>query len=339
MLREHFDPDGVWLNTATYGLPPRAARDELAREIDLWARGGVDFTHWDSFVPRARSAFARLVGVDERRVAIGAQVSHAVGLLAASLPARSRVLAVRNDFTSLLWPFMACGHDVELVALEELAAAVRPETDVVAFSAVQSADGRLADVEAVVDAAADAGALTVCDATQACGWLPLHAGRFDFFVAGTYKWLLSPRGTAYMVVTEELQERLVPHNANWFAGADVHTSYYDGPLRLAADARRFDTSPGWHAWVGTAAAVELLADTGVEAIHAHDVALANRLRAGLGLEPSDSAIVSVELDPSAGDRLRAAGVTAAGRDGRMRMSCHVYTTAADVDAALDALAR
>jgi hypothetical protein len=54
---------------------------------------------------------------------------------------------------------------------------------------------------------------------------------------------------------------------------------------LAGDARRFDVSPAWMAWVGGAPALELLEAVGTEAIHAHDVGLANRFREGIGLEP------------------------------------------------------
>lgn len=66
--------------------------------------------------------------------------------------------------------------------------------------------------------------------------------------------------------------------------------------------------------------------------------MANRLRAGLGLPPGDSAIVSVAgLDADAGERLAAAGVMAGGRAGALRLSCHLYTTERDVDGALAAL--
>ena len=75
---------------------------------------------------------------------------------------------------------------------------------------------------------------------------------------------------------------------------------------------------------------------GVEAIGAHDVALANRFRAGLGLEPSDSAIVSVDV-AGAEQSLERAGIRAAVRAGSLRASFHLYNTHEDVDAALDAL--
>jgi selenocysteine lyase/cysteine desulfurase len=74
----------------------------------------------------------------------------------------------------------------------------------------------------------------------------------------------------------------------------------------------------------------------VDAIHAHDLALADRFRAGLGLPPGDSAIVTTDA-PGAREKLQRAGIMAAAKLGRLRASFHVYNTEADVDAALDAL--
>ena len=101
-------------------------------------------------------------------------------------------------------------------------------------------------------------------------------------------------------------------------------------------ARRFDTSPAWFSWVGTEPALALLNEIGVEAVHEHDLRLANRFRAGLGLEPSDSAIVTTDV-PDATEKLARAGIMAAARAGKLRASFHLYNTEQDVDAALSAL--
>jgi len=85
------------------------------------------------------------------------------------------------------------------------------------------------------------------------------------------------------------------------------------------------------------AALELIASIGVARVHDHDVALANRLRAGLELAPGNSAIVSLRADARAGERLRAAGVTVSTRAGRIRISPHLHNGEADIDRALDAL--
>ncbi|MBA2470711.1 MAG: hypothetical protein H0V41_00145 [Pseudonocardiales bacterium] len=122
----------------------------------------------------------------------------------------------------------------------------------------------------------------------------------------------------------------------WFSGQDVHTSYYGLPLRLARSARRFDTSPAWFSWIGTAPALELVEQIGIEAIRAHNLALANRFRAGLGLADGDSAIVSAAI-PDADRKLAATGIRAATRAGDLRVSFHIYSTEIDVDTALNAL--
>ncbi|MDX6679219.1 MAG: hypothetical protein QOE31_3271 [Solirubrobacteraceae bacterium] len=337
--RDQWSPAGVYLNTASYGLPPRDGFEALQTALADWRAGRTSWEHWGESSERARAAFAAMVGVAPERVAIGATVSGFVGLAAACLQPGMRVIVPDIEFTSTLFPFLVQeqrGVTVTTVAPSQIAEAIDASTDVVAFSAVQMSTGELADLDAIVAAATHHGALTLLDATQACGWLPIDAARFGAVVCSAYKWLMSPRGTAFMAVGDAWLERIVPHSAGWYAGADVHSSYFGPPLRLATDARRLDTSPAWFSWVGTQPALELVNRIGVDAVYAHDVALANRFRTGLGMQPSDSAIVSIDL-PGGAERLQRAGIVAALRGGRLRASWHVYNTDDDVDAAIDAL--
>ncbi|HEX8511305.1 MAG TPA: aminotransferase V, partial [Propionibacteriaceae bacterium] len=177
------------------------------------------------------------------------------------------------------------------------------------------------------------------DTTQAVGWLPVDASRFAYTVCAGYKWLLSPRGTAYFTIQPELMDDLVPHSAGWYAGADPWTSIYGRPLRLASDARRFDVSPAWHAWIAAAPAVTMLAELGVQALHEHAVGLANRFRSSLGLTPGNSAIVSLAVGPEAPQAMAANGVIGSVRAGRLRLAFHISTSERDVDHALDVLSR
>ncbi|HEX6026176.1 MAG TPA: aminotransferase class V-fold PLP-dependent enzyme [Solirubrobacter sp.] len=339
MIPDLWHPETVYLNTASFGLPPDPAWEALQAAQEDWRAGRVSWEHWTAVTDRARAEFAKLVHAKPADVAVGANVSGLISHVATAIPDGSRVLAPDIEFTSVLFPFLAQegrGVTVDVVPLDRLAEAVDATVDVVAVSAVQSSTGEVAALEDIADAAARYDALTVVDATHAIGWLPLDATRFDAVACAAYKWLMSPRGTAFMVLSERLADRLTPYQAGWYAAADPLKDQFGPPLRLAPEARRFDTSPAWFSWVGTEPVLKLLNEIGVETIHEHNLALANRFRAGLDLPDGDSAIVSADI-ADATDRLAQAGILAAARAGRLRASFHLYNTEADVDAALDAL--
>lgn len=341
-VRERFTPETLFLNTATYGLAPRESSEAVHAFERERATGRSLAAESDVAVARSRDAFARLVGLPVDRVAVGSTTSQLVGLVAASLPAGTEVLLAEGDFTSLLFPFLVAeqrGVRVRSVPVARIAEEVRPDTGLVAVSMVQSADGTVAPLEDLLTATEDNGARLLLDTTQSAGWLPIPADRIDFLVCSGYKWLLGPRGTAFLGGTEEALATLTPLAAGWYAGADVWSSIYGAPLRLATDARRFDLSPVWASWVGHAPALELLVDLGEAAIGAHNRALAARFRAGLGLDPQDSAIVSVEVGENAAAQLADAGVAAAVRGGRLRCAFHLYSTVEDVERAVEQIAK
>lgn len=334
-----FDPEPGWLNTASYGLPPRPAWQAMQSALDDWRHGRTSWEGWDVSTTRARAAFARLIGADSADVSIGAAVSQQIGLIAAALPDGARVVAPEIEFGSNLFPYQmhaSRGVEVCTVPLAGLLDSIVDGVDLVAISPVQSATGEVTDLAEVAARAHAVGALVVADATQAAGWLPLVAEHTDALACAAYKWLCGPRGTSFLYVSPRLRERIRPLAAGWYAGEDVHENYYGPELDLARSARRFDLSPAWHCWVGAAPALELLEQVGVDAIHTHNVRLANRFRLGLGIPESDSAIVSIS-SPDADQRLAAAGIRAATRAGSLRVSFHLYTTEADVDAAVAAL--
>lgn len=341
-LRAEFTPVPGFLDAATCGLPSRATVEAMRDALDLWLAGRADLAFYDETVATSRAAYARIVGVETAAVAIGPQVSAFVGTVASGLPDGAQVLAVEGDFTSVTYPFEAQadrGITVRYVPLDRLADEVRDTTDVVAYSLVQSRNGLVAAPE-VREAAAAHGARTVCDVTQAVGWLPVDAGAYDVTVCGGYKYLAAPRGTAFLTVRPGgWGAALRPVSAGWYAGQDVWSSIYGPEMRLADDARRFDVSPAWLAWVGAAPALEAAAAADRDQVHAYDVGLADAFRAGVGLTPSNSAIVSIPDDADGSRRRRLAehGCRTAGRGGSVRLAFHVWNDEQDVALAVHAL--
>jgi selenocysteine lyase/cysteine desulfurase len=332
---QEFDvPDG-YLNTASIGIPSSTAVEAVDRAVEAWRRGRAQPADHDPAVEAGRAGFAALAGVPVDRVAIGGSVSSLVGLVASAVPAGSRVLVASGEFTSVSWPFAAQAHRGVTVTecdLEKLGDRAG-EFDVVAVSVAQSADGRLADLDALRDAR-ESGTRVVLDVTQALGWLPLSLGWADAVVGAGYKWLLCPRGAAWLAVRPDLD--LVPLHAGWYAGDDPWTSVYGLPLRLADAARGLDSSPVWLAHTGAAVTLPWLAGLDLDAVRAHCAGLADTVRTGLGLPPGGSAITALDR-PGAGARLAAAGVVSSVRAGAVRLAFHLYNTADDAARVLDAL--
>ena len=252
-----FEAEGIYLNTATMGLPPRRAIEAGIAALRTWQTGRSVATDFDVAVERSRSAFAQMVGVQPRR---WPSVHRSVCSPVSSLPrsrAWSRSPRADRRVHQRDLPVLGCRTPRSRGAPGE-AHHVTPRTALVATSLVQSADGRLLDLDRLLEATAATGARVLLDITQAAGWLPVAAPVADYTVCGGYKFLLAPRGTAFFIVRPDRLDALTPYLAGWYAGAEPWSSIYAGPLRLARTARRFDISPAWHAWVGQAESLELL---------------------------------------------------------------------------------
>jgi len=341
LVRAEFAPKNTYLNTASTGLVP--ARTVAAMRVAVESAAAGDPTDMFGDVEACRASFARLLGVPGRRVAAGASVAVYTGLIAASLPEGAEVLTAEGDFSSVVNPFhVRSDLKVRSVPLERVAESVRPGTVLVAVSAVQSADGRVADLPAIREAAREHGARTYVDASQAAGWLDFDADAYDYSASVAFKWLVCPRGVAFLVVPEDLGG-LTPLFAGWVAGEHPWDACY-GPIdELAHSARRFDESPALFSYAGARRSLELLEELGVDAVRAHDLALADRFRAGLaslGHEPVPSPGSPTVAVPGLGRRqseLSSAGVEVSDRAGNLRAAFHLYNTPADVDRLLDVL--
>ncbi|MDG4861943.1 aminotransferase class V-fold PLP-dependent enzyme, partial [Streptomyces sp. T-3] len=203
---------------------------------------------------------------------------------------------------------------------------------------------RIADLAAIGAAARAHGARTLVDASQSAGWLPVTEA--DYTVAVAYKWLLCPRGIAFFIAPEdpELFGALNPLLAGWVAGENPWDSCYGPVQEFARSARRFDISPSLFSYAAGRHGLELIDKLGVDAVRTHDLALADRYRAGLAdlgqvpVPSPGSPIVSV---PGLGHRqseLSRAGIELSDRAGNLRAAFHLYNTPADVDRLLSVLA-
>ena len=266
-------------------------------------------------------------------------VSVGVGLVAASLPvgAGSNVVLYERDFTSAMLPWQALeprGVELRLVPLEGLADAVDERTAVVCVSLVQSAEGRVVDL----DALRATGARICLDATQAVGAFPIDLTGVDYFVAHGYKWMLCPRGLGFLYVSPERREGLGLWTAGWKARVDPYEDYYGMP-EMPDAARRLDVSVPWLSAAGARKSLELLVSLGNDRIAEHNLGLAHSLTSKLGLPDPESPIVRFRVEDADGAarNLHEAGIACAVRGGSVRLSFHLYNDEEDVELAVAAL--
>lgn len=336
-----FRPDAArgYLAVASIGLPTKATVAAQLADIELWASGRRDPVDYDAIHESTRGHYARLVGVGSDRVATGSQTSVMASVFAAAVPEGAEVLCAEGDFSSIMFPFLQRkGIRVRTVPLDELAASVTEETWLVVFSLAQSATGRIADVDGILAAAARHDAYTVCDLTQAAGVYPADASRFDATLCHAYKWLCSPRGVAFMTLSERFQAVLAPVQAGWYAGEDVWGSCYGPAMELAASARRFDVSPAWPGWVGAEPALALFAGLDMHEVWALTSGLGDSLCDALEIPRQHQSIVTwADAEQKDMAKLVAAGITVSGRAGRLRASIHLWNDESDIEAVAKAL--
>ena len=332
--QREFTPSVAYLNTATLGLPPQPfARRPSTRPIaGLGGSGVVDTAAYDG-VGRLRSPRAMPDWSACRRRGCRSAVRSprwSVWLPPRCPPAQ-KYLVAEGDFTSVSFPFAAQQPG-------RVDAPRRPRST---SSRTQSARrppwSRCRRCSRLTGGSPTStrSSRRVHEPVPTCCWTPRRrsAGcrsgptRVAYTVCGGYKWLLAPRGTAYLTVRPDRRDGLVPHAAGWYAGADVWSSIYGLPLRLASDGRRFDVSPAWLSWVGAAPALDLLTDVGTRrpaAPRRRPRRPAARRPRGRGHRFGDR----VGRDRRARRRPRCAppAMAAAVRAGRVRLSCHLSTT-------------
>ena len=152
LAREAFGAEFVgadgFLNSPTYGLPPRFMVEALQDCIARWQAGTMEVPLFDEDVRAGRAGYAALTGVPVDSVVMGGTVSAVLGLVAAAVPDGSRVATLAGEFTSTTFPFAAqAGRGVTITELApgELVSAAA-DFDVVTASLVQSANGAVLDV-------------------------------------------------------------------------------------------------------------------------------------------------------------------------------------------------
>lgn len=157
--------------------------------------------------------------------------------------------------------------DSGIIDRKALAAALAKAPKLVAINHVSNITGNIQPVREIVKLARRAGALTLVDAAQSVGHLPIDVRDLDCdFLAFSAHKMLGPSGVGVLYGKEELLERMGPTR---FGGGMVEkvghrsTQYKESPYRFEAG------TPAIEGVIGFGKAVEYLMDKGFGAIRLH----------------------------------------------------------------------
>jgi selenocysteine lyase/cysteine desulfurase len=349
----------AWLNTPT--VPPGniPTLEALRRVIGEWERGEFSWQAWEREAHATRDRFAELVGARPAEIALIHAMVEGAATVAASLP-RGKVVVGAWEFRSNLFPWLALrdkGFDVVevepqdgVVSTEALVKTLDDQTVLLAISEVQSSNGYRVDLPALTERCREVGARAYVNLTQSLGALRFDVSdaRPDFVAVHGYKWMLGPRGAGWLYVRPDRLDEVAPLEPSWKSVPEPHENYYGGPLELAAEARKLDTSLSWFSWPGAMASLNLLLSLDREAVESRCLELASAFRRAAGergfrMVPEEvpSQTVSLEIpDPEAvRQRLQERDVVGAVRGGNLRLGFHAFNDEGDLERALDALGR
>ncbi|HJQ20834.1 MAG TPA: aminotransferase class V-fold PLP-dependent enzyme [Gemmatimonadaceae bacterium] len=362
--------DTVFLNAASTGPLPRRCIEAVTRWTRLRATPDqLSDEILFSTLARSRDLIARLVGSSPGEIALAMNTGYGMNVAARALPLSPGdvVLTPDLEFPANIYPWWAAANARQLEyrrvpltdGVLDVEALLRAMDDrrvkCVSVSWLDSGNGARVDLARVGSECRDRGIYFVVDAIQGVGAVPLdlRAVQVDVLACGAQKWLLSPWGTGFVYVREDLIRTLEPPIVSWMAprGTDDFRRLRDYDMTWRDDARRFEfiTLP-FHDFAGMNASLELFFEIGIARIAHHIEGLADtivqwaRNQRGVSLVTPAAAerrggIVCVR--PRDGERasarLKQRGIVHSLREGNIRLSPHMYNTMHDVHLALEAL--
>lgn len=368
-----FKVKGTYLNAA-YTHPmsistATAAQDYIQRRVTSDRAADEKM---DSIRDETKVLFAKLINanVDEIAYVPSTMVGENLIVSGLGLPgSKSRVVTDTLHFEASLYLYgqlakqgldlAVVRHRDNKINLNDLDAAIKPGTKLVALSLVSTVNGFQHDLKAVCDLAHSRGALVYADIIQAVGAVPIDvkATGVDFCATASYKWLMGDFGLGFLYVRKDRLGQLKRSQYGYRQIADfiTHTFPFDEPAETAYDFRSKDDVSGYFQ-VGTFASpviaalrdsLDYILKTGVDKIQAHRVPLLQKMQTELpkyGYQPmtpkdSTSPVLAFaykdahKLKP----KLDAAGVEITLYENRIRISPSVYNDMSDAERLIEAL--
>lgn len=369
--REYARPrEGVFFNSASYGLiPESAARESAELTLRRNRTHGFEQQELGAAQRRCRSALAELIGASANEIALVPNTTFGISL-AAALVANGPpgdIVVSAGEFPANVLPWKSlerlgfrlvvvpCDSDAWPDESALVAAVARQGVRALSVSMVQFASGHRADLIRLGAACKAHDVLFCVDAIQGLGATPFRVQevRADVVAAGGQKWLCAPWGSGFAWIREELLGRFDPPVASWLAlqGSPVILDTQEYGQEWRRNARKFEPATlGVQDYLGLAGSVEVLLEMGMESIRDHILRVHEPLiewastrsdvRMWTPSQPERRAgIISffIEEAEAAVSALRRERVVFSVWDGAIRFAPHFYNTVEEMERVVEIL--
>jgi selenocysteine lyase/cysteine desulfurase len=279
----------IFLTHASVSPLPRA----VANAISQYAERAGNYGQWDAWHDekyfRCKERIARLIGAPAQpsQIAFASSTSHAIGLVATSLPwkAGDNCIVADGDFPAnvIPWKNLQHTHGVEVriipgrpekpITLQDIESLVDERTRIVSLASANFLSGIPLDVNTIGRWLKERKVLFCIDGIQTLGAVRFDAANVDFVCADAHKWLLAPNGIAFMWARQEVLPTMRPAILGWLAvqNRDHWLEYDTTPIDSA---ERFE--PGSRNYIGIIAldaALQIFETWGIEQIESRVTAL------------------------------------------------------------------
>lgn len=358
--------DAAYLNTAAQSAMPSVSLAAVQVSLDAkrFPHHKSDAT-WFEVSNRLRASLATLIGARAEEIALNTGSSTGLQTVAQGVTWKpgDEIVTAKGEFPVqyATWKPMEAREGITLkivapqgrfITADDLIAAMTERTRIVSVSHVRFDDGSLLDAGRVAAACRARGVLFLLDVTQSCGAVPIDVSTLgaDFLVCSGYKWLLSPYGTGFLWAKHDQLKMLRPGPFYWQGqdGDNFRTLNFTDPTP-ASSSKRWDAAETATYFNLNLTAMEASASfvcrVSPGAVLAHNRALIARLYAGLPprlvpaspLDPAQRGpygcfiAETVERTTALHQKLLDKNIFVALREGRIRVSPHLFNSGRDID--------
>jgi isopenicillin-N epimerase len=237
-LKEYFllDPHVVFLNHGSYGAAPRPVFEAYQAWQLRLERQPVLFLgrEFNQLMYEARSALGKYLNADADDLVFIPNATHGVNIVAHSLRLQpgDEILTTDHEYGACdyTWDYVCSKTGARYIhqpiplpvrsreeIVEQLWRGVTSQTRVIYLSHITSATALRLPVDEICRRARNAGILTVIDAAHSPGQIPLDLSALgaDVATGNCHKWMLAPKGAAFLFVRSESQPLVEPLVVSW----------------------------------------------------------------------------------------------------------------------------